>query len=99
VSEAGSEEQLIEWLRALKQERGHELRRRHGAHAVGIGRRRSDGHPALLLYVAPADEDAPAASEPVPEEVEFTPPGHREAVRLPVDVVLSTPPSLEADEG
>jgi hypothetical protein len=37
------------WLRELKDTRGDELRRRYGAHAIGIGRKRVGGHPTDRL--------------------------------------------------
>jgi hypothetical protein len=78
-------------LRELVQTRGAELRRRFGAHSIGIGRKRAGGKVtdqlALIVYV----ERKGSAKEPVPATIEFTPAGHDRPVELATDVVEAPP--------
>ena len=73
------------WLRELKDTRGDELRRRFGAHAIGIGRKRVGGHPtdrlALIFYVSKKRPDDPSAADTIPPTIRFTPTG----ATMPVD--------------
>lgn len=88
------EAQTLELLHELKRARGEELRRRHGAHALGIGRksRIESGPLALVFYVEPGGE-----REPVPEYVEFVPRGLAEPVRLPTEVVVTEQAASESE--
>lgn len=95
MSEA-DEARTLEWLRELKRARGDELRRRHGAHALGIGRNRR-GEVALLFYVEPGSGPRPGV-EPVPECVEFVPEGSSELLCLPTEVVETEQAAPESAE-
>ena len=83
------------WLRELVRRRGSELRRRFGAHGIGVARKRVGGRPtdtpALVLYV----ERKGPGPEQVPPAIEFTPAGRDRPVRLATDVVESPPFELE----
>jgi hypothetical protein len=89
-----SEARTLELLRELKRARGEELRRRHGAHALGIGRRSNGerGTLALVFYVAPGGE-----REPVPDYLELVPEGSTEPVRLPTHVVVAEQATSESE--
>jgi hypothetical protein len=71
--------------------RGAELRRRFGAHSIGIGRKRVAGRQtdqlALIVYVTRKG----AGPEAVPATIAFTPTGCDHPVELAIDVV-ETPP-------
>lgn len=86
------EERALRLLRELKRARGAELRRLHGAHALGIGRRArggdEQGAPVLRFYVEPGFETRPGV-EPVPPHIEFLPAGETAPVRVPTEVVVS----------
>ncbi len=85
-------------MQELKRSRGKELRQRHGAHAMGIGRKRAAGKRtdelALIFYVEHKTSGDPSV-EPVPAEIAFTPRGSDEAVLLKTDVVESAPAVFE----
>lgn len=88
------EARTLELLRELKRARGEELRQRHGAHALGIGRRTHGerGTLALVFYVVPGGEH-----EPVPDYVELVPEGSMEPVRLPTHVVVTEQAASESE--
>ena len=87
------------WLRAFKRQHGAELMRRHGAHAIGIGRKKVAGEKtdrlALVFYVARKGE---REGDPVPPTFSFTPEGHEEPVTLDSDVVEAPPAEFETTE-
>jgi hypothetical protein len=87
------------WLRALKDSQGEELRRRYGAHSLGIGRKQrggaKTGELALIFYVDRKKPAGEAGAEMVPPVVTFTPPGGEEPVEVPTDVVVSAPAEFE----
>lgn len=99
VSPGRDHEPEYAWLRELVATRGEDLRRRYGAHAVGIGRRRvgdrKKGRLALRVYLDPEESQRSPGAEPVPETIAFTPAGSDDAVHLPTDVILSSPARLE----
>ncbi|MGH9271511.1 MAG: hypothetical protein ACRDZ2_09570 [Ilumatobacteraceae bacterium] len=76
-----------EWLRELVRARGDELRARHGAHSIGVGRKVVDGRRidqlAVIFYV----DDKGAGGEPIPATISFTPAGQAGPVTLCTDVV------------
>lgn len=87
------------WLREFKATRGDELRRRYGAHGIGIGWKKVAGvktdQLALIFYVErrpPADK---LAKEPVPATIEFTPADSDQPVLLMTDVVETPPAEFE----
>lgn len=81
------------WLQELKRSRGEQLRRRYGAHSLGIGWKRVGGRKtddlALIFYVERKGTGS------IPEEIEFVPPGSDQQVRLRTDVVESPPAVFE----
>lgn len=82
-------------MRELVRACGAELRARHGAHSIGVGRKVIDGRRtdelAVIFYV----DDKAAGDEPIPATITFTPSGRASAVELPTDVV-ETPPTNPA---
>jgi hypothetical protein len=91
--------QRYTWLRALKDSRGEELRRRYGAHSLGIGRKQRGGERtgelALIFYVNRKAPGSESGVEMVPPILTFTPPGANGPVEVPTDVVVSAPAELE----
>jgi hypothetical protein len=87
------------WLRELKDTRGDELRRRYGAHAIGIGRKRVGGHPtdrlALIFYVSKKRPDDPNAADAIPPTIRFKPTGATMQVDLLTDVRETAPAQNE----
>jgi hypothetical protein len=87
------------WLRTLKDSQGEELRRRYGAHSLGIGRKQrggaKTGELALIFYVERKKPAGEAGTEMVPPVLTFTPPGGDEPVEVPTDVVVSQPAEFE----
>ena len=87
------------WLQELIAERGDELRRRYGAHALGIGRKKLGGQKtgqlALRVYVDQEGARRMEDAEPVPATVAFTPSGMNHPVHLATEVVQSPPARLE----
>ena len=85
-------------MQELKRSLGDELRQRHGAHAIGIGRKRVAGNKtdelALIFYVEHKTSGDPSV-EQVPGEIAFTPPGSAGTVTLKTDVVQSAPAAFE----
>lgn len=84
-------------IEELKDAQGAELMRRHGAHAIGIGWKRSGEQKtdrlALIFYVE-HKLGAPEV-EPIPPAITFTPAGSDEPVEVPTDVVESPPAVFE----
>ena len=70
---------------------GGDLMRRHGAHAIGIGRKRVQGSKtgrlALIFYVERKRPPGQLGTEAVPETISFTPEGSSEQLEVPTDVV------------
>lgn len=88
MTRGGGESALHVAIRELKQGRGRELMKQHGAHAIGIGRRKEDAAAddlALLVYVEPGA----APGEPVPTSILHHPEGGGAPVRVPIRVVVS----------
>lgn len=87
------------WLRELKATKGEELRRRYGAHSVGIGRKRVAGRStddlALVFYVTRKRSAGPGDPDAIPLKIRFTPKGASEAVLLPTDVRAAEPAEAE----
>lgn len=96
---SGNGEDEYELLRELKSSRGPALRRRHGAHALGIGPKRIKGGKtdrlALIFYVAQKSTPAEKGPEPVPPSVTFTPTGAATPVTVLTDVVETPPAELQ----
>ena len=90
------------WLREFKKAHGRELVHRYGAHAVGIGRKRTGGEKtdqiALIFYVARKGSGPAPEREPIPETISFIPSGMSEPVQLVTDVVETPPAEFEAEE-
>jgi hypothetical protein len=65
--------------------------RRHGAHAIGIGRKRVQGSKtgrlALIFYVERKRPPGQLGAEPIPGTISFTPEGSSEPLEVPTDVV------------
>lgn len=83
-------------IRELKRSRGRELMARHGAHAVGVGRKTVGGKRthelALVFYV----EKKGDAERPVPGTLEYRPEGDGEPAEVLTDVVESPRAQLES---
>ena len=79
------------WLRELRDTRGEELRRRYGAHTVGVGWKHAGGQEidrlALVFYVERKQPSAELAGEPIPPSITFTPANQPEPVTVATDVV------------
>ena len=99
MTPGGDDEPEYAWLRELIATRGEELRRRYGAHAVGIGRKKlgqgQRGELALRVYVDPEGTRRVEGTEPVPPTIAFTPSGSHDRVHLPTEVVQSAPAQFE----
>lgn len=84
-------------IKELKDARGAELVRRYGAHAIGIGWKRTGGRAtdrlALIFYVE--RKPGPLDGEAVPPVITFTPAGSDRGVEVPTDVVESPPAVFE----
>jgi hypothetical protein len=82
-------------IRELKRERGPELMRRYGAHAVGVGHKTVGGERtadlALVFYV----ERKGDTEHPVPSTLELGGNGGGEPVEVATDVVESPRAQLE----
>jgi hypothetical protein len=87
------------WLRELKATRGEELRRRYGAHSLGIGRKYVAGRPtddlALIFYVSRKRAAEPGDPDAIPRKIPFKPKGGSKAVLLLTDVRTAAPPEEE----
>ncbi len=79
-------------MRELVRACGADLRARHGAHSIGVGRKVVDGRRtddlAVIFYV----DDKGGGGEPIPATITFTPAGQDGPVELTTDVV-ETPPT------
>jgi hypothetical protein len=89
------------WLREFKKAHGRELLHRYGAHAVGIGRKRTGGEMtddlALVFYVEHKRPEDELETEPIPPSIPFTPSGMDEPVLLATDVVEAPPAEFEPE--
>ena len=87
------------WLREFKSIHGEKLRRRYGAHSIGIRWKEIEGKKtdqlALVFYVERKHPNGKLASELVPPTIEFTPSDADKPVFLQTDVVESTPAKFE----
>ena len=83
------------WLRELKSDRGENLRRQYGAHAIGIGWKKVEGKKtdqlALTFYVERKRPPDRLEREQIPPQIAFTPSDSGEPVLLLTDVVESAP--------
>lgn len=90
------------WLRALKQQRERELMTRHGAHAIGIGRKRVGGADtdqlALLFYVERKDDPDTMNVDRIPATISFRPRAGDDPVELKTDVIEAPRARLDTDD-
>jgi len=106
---AGDDRQEQAWLRELKDTQGEALRRRYGAHGLGIGRKRVRGRPtdrlALIFYVShkrspttggAAAGDAAAGAASGPEAVPSTISFTPEGATTPVELLTDVREALPA---
>jgi hypothetical protein len=102
MTERAEERPEYAWLRELKETQGDELRRRYGAHSIGIGRKRVGDRKtdqlALIFYVA-AKGSASRSAEAVPNVIRFVPKGAGTPVEVHTDVRESPAAEFEGGPG
>lgn len=89
------------WLREFKEAHGRQLLHRYGAHAVGIGWKRTGGEKtdevALVFYVERKRPEDELETEPIPPSISFIPSGMNEPVLLATDIVETPPAEFESE--
>jgi len=95
-----ADRQEYAWIREFKERHGRELLRRYGAHAMGIGWKRTADEKtdqvALIFYVERKQPEAEMTAEPIPPAISFLPSGRDEPVLLATDVIETPPAKFES---
>lgn len=93
-SDSSQKAQILEF----KAQRGEELRKRYGAHGIGIGRRTINGSKtndlALVFYVESKSSE-PATK--IPDSFTFQPSGTHEMIRIMTQIVETPRATLESE--